>query len=132
MKKYLAGVNMRWTFNIQRAPWWGEFFEHMMQMLKSCLRKLIGQAKFSYEELLTGVAEVKAILNSRPLTYLTTDDLDEPVTPSHLISGACLLSVPEHLCCNEKITFQPRKKILRENCVTAFMKVEIFLLSIVN
>ena len=98
MKKYLAGVNMRWTFNIQRAPWWGEFFERMMQMLKSCLRKLIGQAKFSYEELLTGVAEVKAILNSRPLTYLTTDDLDEPVTPSHLISGLRLLSVPEHLC----------------------------------
>ena len=98
MKKYLAGVNMRWTFNIQRAPWWGEFFERMMQMLKSCLRKLIGQAKFSYEELLTGVAEVKAILNSRPLTYLTTDDLDEPVTPSHLISGVRLLSVPEHLC----------------------------------
>ena len=100
MKKYLAGVNMRWTFNIQRAPWWGEFFERMMQMLRSCLRKLIGQAKFSYEELLTGVAEVKAILNSRPLTYLTTDDLDEPVTPSHLISGVHLLSVPEHLCYN--------------------------------
>ena len=29
----------------------------MIQMLKRCLRKLVGQAKFSYEELLTGVAE---------------------------------------------------------------------------
>ena len=85
---------MRWTFN---APWWGGFFEHMIQMLKRCLRKLVGQA----EELLTGVAEVEAIVNSSPLTYLTTDDLDKPVTPSHLISGLRLLSVPEYLCYNE-------------------------------
>ena len=33
--------------------------------------------------------------------YLISDDLDQPVTPSHLISGIRLLSVPEHLCYNE-------------------------------
>ena len=82
---------MRWTFNVQKAPWWGVFFERMIQMLKRCLRKLVGQAKFFYEELLTGVTEVEAILNSRPLTYLTTDDLDEPVTPSHYDIGGTFI-----------------------------------------
>ena len=98
VKKYMSGINIKWIFNIQRAPWWGRFFERMIQMLKRCLRKCIGQAKLSYEELLTGVAEVEAILNSRPLTYLTTDDIDERITPSHLISGVRLLSMPDHLC----------------------------------
>ena len=112
VKKYLAGVNVRWTFNVQRAPWWGGFFERMIQMLMTCLRKLIGQAKFSYEELLTSVAEVEAIVNSRPLTYLTTDDLDEPVTPSHLISGVRLLSVPEHLCYNDEFVPDSSRLVL--------------------
>ena len=115
VKKYMSGINIKWIFNIQRAPWWGGFFERMIQMLKRCLRKLIRQAKFSYEELLTGVAEVEAILNSRPLTYLTTDDIDEPITPSHLISGVRLLSMPDHLCGQDPEEFTPNSSRLIMN-----------------
>ena len=32
----------------------------------------MGQAKLTYQELLTSVAEVEFIVNSRPLTYVTT------------------------------------------------------------
>ena len=42
--------------------------------------------------------EVEAVLNSRPLTYLSTDDLEEPLTPSHLLVGRRLLDMPDHLC----------------------------------
>ena len=115
VKKYMSGINIKWIFNIQRALWLGGFFERMIQMLKRCLRKLIGQAKFSYEELLTGVAEVEAILNSRPLTYLTTDDIDEPITPSHLISGVRLLSMPDHLCGQDPEEFTPNSSRLIMN-----------------
>ena len=72
----------------------------MIQMLKRCLRKLIGQVEFSYEELLV-LLRSRQFKIHRPLTYLTTDDLDEPVTPYIIISGVRLLSVPEHLCYNE-------------------------------
>lgn len=58
---------------------------------------MVGQAKFSYDELLTAVIEVEAILNSRPLSYVSADDLDEPLTPSHLLVGRRLLSLPDHL-----------------------------------
>jgi len=41
------------------------------------------------------LTEVECILNSRPLTYLYPDDLEEPLTPSHLISGRRLFSPPD-------------------------------------
>ena len=34
------------------------------------------------------------ILNSRPLSYVSTEDIEEPLTPSHLIIGRRVLSLP--------------------------------------
>ena len=41
------------------------------------------------------VIEVEATLNSRPLTYIAADDVEEPLTPMHLlITGRRLLGLP--------------------------------------
>ena len=37
------------------------------------------------------------VLNSRPLTYVAADDLEEPLTPSHLLSGRRLMTSPDYL-----------------------------------
>ena len=102
VQHFMSGINIKWSFNIERAPWWGGFFERMVHLMKRCLRKLVGQAKLTYEELLTGVMEVELILNSRPLTYMSATNLDEPITPSHLILGKHLLDVPDYLCVNQE------------------------------
>ena len=73
-------------------------FERMIISTKRCLRKMIGQARFTLDELMTMVVEVEAIINSRPLTPISADDLEEPLTPSHLLCGYRLLSLPEKLC----------------------------------
>ena len=95
-------MRIKWSFNIERAPWWGGLFERMIKSTKSCLRKMIGRAKLTYEELQTAVIEVEAVLNSRPLSYLTASDTEEPLTPSHLLTGRRILSLPDHLCYEEE------------------------------
>ena len=68
-----------------------------MRSTKRCLRKALGQAKLSYDELPTALIEIEMVINSRPLTYISANDLYEPLTPSHLLVGRRLLSYPDHL-----------------------------------
>ena len=103
IKRYLSKVSIEWCFNMEKAPWWGGVFERLVQSTKRCLRKMVGQARFSYDELLTAVVEVEAIINSHPLSYILADDLEEPLTPSHLLVGRRLLNLPDNLCYQEDI-----------------------------
>ena len=59
------------------------------------MKKAIGRAKLSYDELFTAVTQVEATLNSRPLTYMSSDEMGEAVTPSHLLVGYRLLCLPD-------------------------------------
>ena len=43
--------------------------------------------EFTQEELQTAVIEIEVVLNSRPLSHISSPDLDEPLTPSHLLTG---------------------------------------------
>ena len=86
-----------WTFNVEKAPWWGGLFELMMKSTKRCLRKVVGQDNLFYDELSTVLIEIEAVINSRPLTYLSAEDLDEPLTPSHLLCGRRILTLPDGL-----------------------------------
>lgn len=72
-------------------------FERMVKSTKRCLRKIVGRASFNYDEMHTAVVEIEAIINSRPLTFLSSEDVEEPLTPSHLIVGRRLLSLPDNL-----------------------------------
>lgn len=92
---YLGGLGIKWAFNVERAFWWGGIFERMIQTTKRCLRKTIGGASLTFEELLTIVTEVEMTVNSRPLSYVSSEDLEEPLTPSHLLCGHRVLSLPD-------------------------------------
>ena len=95
VKKFLISKRIDWSFNVDRAPWWGGFFERLIQNTKRCLRKTLRNAKLNYDELHTVLVEVEGTLNSRPLTYVSSDDPEEPLTPSHLMYGRRILSLPE-------------------------------------
>ena len=53
---------------------------------------MLGSSKLTYEELLTVLVEVECVLNSRRLTYVYSEEAEEPLTPSHLLLGHRLLS----------------------------------------
>ena len=58
---------------------------------------MVGRANFSLDELLTAVVEIEAVINSRPLSYISSTDYEEPLTPSHLVVGRRLLNLPDYL-----------------------------------
>ncbi len=39
---YLVDNRIHWTFNVEKAPWWGGFFERLIKSTKRCLSKIVG------------------------------------------------------------------------------------------
>ncbi len=71
----------------------GGFYERMVGCVKRCLKKVLRNARLTYEELLTLLIQIEGVLNSRPLTYVDEEE-NEPLTPSHLVIGRRILSIP--------------------------------------
>jgi len=42
--KYLTENRIVWKLIVEKAPWWGGFWERMIRTVKSCLKKTIGRA----------------------------------------------------------------------------------------
>ena len=97
VKTYLENNCLKWQFNLETAPWWGGFFQRMVGLVKGCLRKVLGNAKLTFEELLTTLVEVEGNLNSRPLTYIYDEVEAEVLTPSYLVFGQRLVSLPDKI-----------------------------------
>ena len=93
--KAFTQLQVKWKFNLEKAPWHGGLFERLIKSAKRCIKKTIGKSTLTYVELLTVITEVDAVLNSRPISYVSTEDLDEPLTPSHLLMGFRVLSLPD-------------------------------------
>ena len=74
---------------MEKAPWWGGFWERMVRCVKTCLKKHMGRSSLTFEDLRTILVEIEAILNNRPLTYVYDDSegVSYPLTPSQLIYG---------------------------------------------
>ena len=77
---------IKWNFNPPHASHAGGVWERMIRLIHKILRTLLGSQLVDDETLLTLMAEVKKMLNDRPLTPPTSDLYDpEPVTPSKLL-----------------------------------------------
>jgi hypothetical protein len=55
--------------------------------VKVCLRKVLGSARLTFDELRTILAEIETTINCRPLTYQYDEPGEDVLTPSHLIYG---------------------------------------------
>ena len=87
VQTYMANKGTLWKFNVQKAHWFGGF-ERLVQSVKRCLRKVLTNARLTFEEMLTVVKQVESIINNRPLTYLYTEEnVEPPLTPNKLIYG---------------------------------------------
>ena len=92
---FLAQKNIRWYYNLDRSPWMGGVFERIIQSIKRCLKKVLKTAVLSEDEIRTIITEIEATLNARPLTYVYSEQMEDILTPSHLIMERRILNLPD-------------------------------------
>ena len=105
LKRFLRKNHIKWEFILELSPWMGGFYERLIKVVKSAIRKTLSNAKLNYDELSTVVVEVESMVNSRPLTYLSDENM-EVLTPYHLLHGRNISVRGQHVvrqyCSNEK------------------------------
>ena len=92
---YLSSKRVTWKFIVERAPWWGGFYERLVRSVKRSLKKSIGRSSLTYDQLSAIIVEIEGIINSRPLTYLSDDQygVSASLSPSHLINGRRITTI---------------------------------------
>ncbi|XP_077275276.1 uncharacterized protein LOC143904452 [Temnothorax americanus] len=102
INRYLVNEGIQWSFIPPRSPHFGGIWEASVRGFKHHMRRMVGDALFTFEEFNTFVIEVEAILNSRPLTPMSSDPNDPlALTPAHFLINASLQSIPEYDLTNE-------------------------------
>lgn len=95
--EHLENSGTEWHFIPPRAPNFGGLWEAGIKATKFHLKRVIGDATLTYEELSTLLCQVEACLNSRPLSVIDTTEPGEPLplSPGHFLIGEPILTVPE-------------------------------------
>ena len=118
VKEFALDRNIDWKFNVPTASWWGGFFEICGKLVKRCLKKVLGNAKLSYEELESVLIETEGVLNSRPLTYVYDELTETPLTPCHLVIARRLLD--QSLATTVPVNTLPRRERYLDGPLTHF------------
>jgi hypothetical protein len=83
-----AYVKMKWKFNPPAAPHFGGVWERLIQSVEKSLYAVLNEKVSKEETLQTLLVEVEFLVNSRPLTYVSSDpDETESITPNHILLG---------------------------------------------
>ena len=86
-QEFVSDRGINWKFNLDCAPWFGGIWERLVASVKRCMKKVIGTERLTFVELQTVISEIEFILNKRPIGVDYDDDLEDVLTPNHLIFG---------------------------------------------
>ena len=117
-REFLLDHKIQWKFIVERAPWWGGFYERLMTTIKQPLKKILGRSSLTIDEMSTVLTEVEAMVNSRPLTFIS-DDPDEAsyLTPSSFLIGRPTTCLPVRPCKGKEPTTKLTRKELNKMAV---------------
>ena len=127
MQEFLVTEQVKWKFNLSRAPRWGGQFKRMVGLVNQCLYKATGKAKFTKQEVEEVTLGTKMNLNNRLLVYIDDDTQFPVLTPNILIHGQPI-KIPEEQfdddevikkrqpyikCCKDAASIRWNKEYLR-------------------
>ncbi|KAL7741801.1 hypothetical protein ACLKA6_012028 [Drosophila palustris] len=116
MVEFAAQRGTEFAFIPPRAPHFGGLWDAAVKAAKHHLLRAIGGVILATDELQTVVVEVEAVLNSRPIVADSTNPNDvEAITPSHLLVGRTLATLPPasvHLEDDSKLCYLRRWRLV--------------------
>ncbi|UYV66545.1 hypothetical protein LAZ67_4002017 [Cordylochernes scorpioides] len=101
MSNYSSAQKIIWKFNPPVSPWWGGFWERLIRIIKGIIKRMLGNKKLNFVQLETQICHIEAIVNERPLTYMSEDSDDfRPLTPALFLQVNDDSTFPEfdHIC----------------------------------
>lgn len=107
----LTRRNIKWCYIPPGGPHMGGCWERLVASTKRALRVAIGKQLVTEEVLVTVLAEVEHMLNSRPLTYVSSTAGDpQALTPNHILLGRESPSLPPSMLSDEELPTRRRWK----------------------
>lgn len=89
IKSSLSTQKIKWIFNTAAAPHMGGVWERMVKSVKKVLYIILKEHHPSEELLHTVLLEVESIVNTRPISYVSSNQEDlDALTPMHFLIGS--------------------------------------------
>ena len=87
--------NVTWQFGPPGGPHHQGAVERMVQEVKKSMKHMVKADKLPFVEWETIFCQISSLMNSRPLTVMSSSPLDEPpITPNHFLIGRGELPCP--------------------------------------
>ncbi|XP_018313283.1 uncharacterized protein [Mycetomoellerius zeteki] len=111
----LANDGTQWKFNPPSASHFGGKWEAGVKSVKYHLHRVMGEVLLTYEEFMTLLTRIEAILNSRPITSCSDNPDDLSVlTPGHFLMGCAPTLIPEPSLEDVRLSHLSRWQLVRQ------------------
>ncbi|XP_063387436.1 uncharacterized protein LOC134673395 isoform X2 [Cydia fagiglandana] len=115
MAKASRAEQINFVFNPPGSPHFSGLAEAGVKSVKTHLARVVGSQRLTFEEFYTILTQIEAMLNSRPLSPVSSDPNDLSVlTPGHFLTLEPLTILPESNMVDAKLGTLQRWKLLQK------------------
>ena len=105
----LSQKGIKWVFNPPASPHMGGAWERLVRSCKTTFKAVLKKQVLTDEVLATTMAEVESLVNSRPLTEVSSDvHAMEAITPNHFLLGRPSINLSPGVFVDKEISSRKR------------------------